>query len=267
MERFRLDGQVAVVIGGTGALGGAIVRGLAEAGAAVAVAGRDEGRGGRVVADIEAAGGQAAFIPCDAGSRERLAEARDLVLERLGEPAVLVNAAGGNQPAVTLSEQLRFEDVDLQAWRDCLDLNLSAGVLLPCQVFGPPMRAAGRGSIVNIASISAHVPLSRVVAYSAAKAAVLNLTRFLAREWAPAVRVNSITPGFFPGEQNRRLLFREDGEPTERGRQILAHTPMARFGDPSELVGAAVFLACHEASSFVTGADLCVDGGFLSMAL
>lgn len=265
--RFRLDGQVAVVIGGTGALGGAMARGLAEAGAAVAVAGRDEGRGGRVVADIEAAGGQAAFIPCDAGSRERLAEARDLVRERLGEPAVLVNAAGGNQPAVTLSEQLRFEDVDLQAWRDCLDLNLSAGVLLPCQVFGPPMRAAGRGSIVNIASISAHVPLSRVVAYSAAKAAVLNLTRFLAREWAPAVRVNSITPGFFPGEQNRRLLFREDGEPTERGRQILAHTPMGRFGDPRELVGAAVFLACHEASSFVTGADLCVDGGFLSMAL
>ena len=117
-ERFRLDGQVAVVVGGTGALGGAMARGLAAAGAAVAVAGRDEGRGGRVAADIEAAGGRAAFTPCDAGSRERLAEARELVLERLGEPAVLVNAAGGNQPAVTLDEQLRFEDVDPQAWRD-----------------------------------------------------------------------------------------------------------------------------------------------------
>src|SRR5580692_11470866 len=130
------------------------------------------------------------------------------------------------------------------------------------------MKEKRKGSIINIASVSAHLPLSRVVAYSAAKAAVLSLTMFLAREWAPYnVRVNSITPGFFPGEQNRRLLFNEDGTATPRGQVILGHTPMARFGNPSELVGAAVFLASEKASGFVTGVDLRVDGGFLSQTI
>jgi NAD(P)-dependent dehydrogenase (short-subunit alcohol dehydrogenase family) len=130
------------------------------------------------------------------------------------------------------------------------------------------MLARGRGSIINIASVASHLPVSRVVAYSAAKAAVLNLTQFLAREWAPrGVRVNSITPGFFPAEQNRRLLFNEDGSPTTRARSILGHTPMARFGEPKELIGAALFLASQNASSFVTGADIRVDGGFLSQTV
>jgi NAD(P)-dependent dehydrogenase (short-subunit alcohol dehydrogenase family) len=130
------------------------------------------------------------------------------------------------------------------------------------------MTERGRGSIINIASVSAHIPLSRVVAYSAAKAAVLSLTQFLAREWAPrGVRVNSITPGFFPAEQNRKLLFNDDGSPTARTQSILGHTPMARFGKAEELVGAAVFLASQNASSFVTGADLRVDGGFLAQTI
>ena len=125
-----------------------------------------------------------------------------------------------------------------------------------------------RGSIINIASVSAHLPLSRVVSYSAAKAAVLNLTQFLAREWAPqGVRVNSITPGFFPAEQNRNLLFKSDGSPTPRAQSILGHTPMARFGKSEELIGAVVFLASHRASGFVTGIDLRVDGGFLSQTI
>jgi NAD(P)-dependent dehydrogenase (short-subunit alcohol dehydrogenase family) len=126
----------------------------------------------------------------------------------------------------------------------------------------------GKGSIINIASVSAHVPLSRVVAYSAAKAAVLSLTRFLAREWAKAgVRVNSVTPGFFPAEQNRRVLYNADGTPTERAKAAIGHTPMGRFGEPHELNGAAVFLASSKASSFVTGADIQVDGGFLSLTI
>jgi len=140
--------------------------------------------------------------------------------------------------------------------------------LLPCQVFGSAMANKGGGSIINIASVSAHLPLSRVVAYSSAKAAVLNLSQFLSREWAPkGVRVNTITPGFFPAEQNKKLLFNDDGSPTPRAASILGHTPMGRFGTSSELIGAAVFLASKAASGFVTGIDLRVDGGFLSQTI
>jgi NAD(P)-dependent dehydrogenase (short-subunit alcohol dehydrogenase family) len=140
--------------------------------------------------------------------------------------------------------------------------------LLPCQVFGQTMLAAGRGSIVNIASMSGMIPLSRVVAYSAAKAAVINLTKFLAREWATrGVRVNSISPGFFPAEQNRALLFNTDGSYSERGGQIIGHTPMARFGQPQELGGAVVWLAAPRASSFVTGQNIVVDGGFSAVTI
>jgi NAD(P)-dependent dehydrogenase (short-subunit alcohol dehydrogenase family) len=148
------------------------------------------------------------------------------------------------------------------------DLNLVSGVLLPCQIFGETMLAAARGSIINIASMSGMIPLSRVVAYSAAKAAVINLTMFLAREWATrGVRVNSISPGFFPAEQNRALLFNPDGSYTQRGGQIIGHTPMARFGKPEELGGAVVWLAAQQASSFVTGQNIVVDGGFSSVTI
>ena len=130
------------------------------------------------------------------------------------------------------------------------------------------MAKRGHGSIINIASVSAHLPLSRVVSYSAAKAAVLNLSLFLAREWAPkGVRVNTITPGFFPAEQNRKLLFNDDGSPMPRTKSIWGHTPMGRFGESHELVGACIFLASHSASSFVTGTDIRVDGGFLSQTI
>jgi NAD(P)-dependent dehydrogenase (short-subunit alcohol dehydrogenase family) len=181
---------------------------------------------------------------------------------------VLVNAAGGNDLKVTVTSDHAFEEIALRDWQDNFDLNLAGGVLLPCQEFGPPMVRRGKGSIINIASVSAHVPLSRVATYSAAKAAVLNLTQFLAREWAPkGVRVNSITPGFFPAEQNRKLLFAEDGSPTERTKSVWAHTPMKRFGEAPEVAGAAIFLASHRASSFVTGADIRVDGGFLAQTI
>ncbi len=265
---FDLKDDIAIVIGGTGVLGGAIASGLAGAGARIAVLGRSAERGEARVQQIIAAGGDGTFVACDATDRESLVKARDQVEADYGPATILVNAAGGNMPTVTLSDDLSFEGIALQDWNACFDLNLAGGALLPCQEFGAGMVSRGRGSIINIASAAANLPISRVVAYSAAKAGVLSLTRFLAREWATrGVRVNAITPGFFPAEQNRRLLFNEDGSPTERGGQILGHTPMDRYGDPEELVGAAVFLASDKASSFVTGTDIVVDGGFLATTI
>ena len=268
MDLFDLSGEVAVVIGATGALGGALAEGLAQAGAKIAVLGRNEERGQARVKTIQAKGGKAAFFAADAVKKENLHAAHRAIEEALGAPTILVNAAGGNDPKVTVTAERSFEQIALADWQANFDLNLVGGVLLPCQEFGPGMVARGKGSIINIASASAHIPLSRVIAYSAAKAAVLNVTLFLAREWAgKGVRVNSITPGFFPAEQNRKLLFNEDGSPTARTKAILGHTPMARFGEPHELVGAAIFLACPKASSFVTGADMVVDGGYLAQTI
>lgn len=268
MKLFDLSGEVAVVIGATGALGGALAEGLAQAGATVAVVGRNAERGAARVAAIEAAGGKARFIAADAISQASLAEAHAQITDTMGAPGILVNAAGGNDPKVTVTADRPVERIALEDWHANFDLNLVGGVLLPCQEFGPAMCQRGRGSIINIASVSAHLPLSRVVAYSAAKAAVLNLSQFLAREWAPSgVRVNTLTPGFFPAEQNRKLLFNDDGTPTARTRAIWGHTPMSRFGEPRELAGACVFLASHAASGFVTGTDIRVDGGYLAQTI
>ena len=268
MKLFDLTGEVAVVLGATGVLGGAIAEGLAAAGAKVAVLGRNAERGEARVRSIEKQGGTAEFFSADALDQNSLKATREALLNRLGAPTILVNAAGGNDPRVTVIPEHSFEEISPADWRESFDMNLVGGAVLPCQVFGPSMKNNRKGSIINIASVSAHMPLSRVVAYSAAKAAVLNLTLFLAREWAPYnVRVNSITPGFFPGEQNRRLLFNEDGTPTPRGQLIFGHTPLARFGNPSELAGAAIFLASEKASGFVTGIDVRVDGGFLSQTI
>jgi NAD(P)-dependent dehydrogenase (short-subunit alcohol dehydrogenase family) len=265
---FDLSGETAVVIGATGVLGGAMAQGLAQAGAKVAVLGRNAQRGEARVKAMLDQGGKAAFFAADATQKETLARAHRAIGESLGPPSILLNVAGGNDPKVTVSAERAFEQISLEAWHANFDLNLVGGVLLPCQEFGPAMLARGRGSIINIASVASHLPVSRVVAYSAAKAAVLNLTQFLAREWAAkGVRVNSITPGFFPAEQNRKLLFNEDGSPTARTQSIWGHTAMGRFGEPGELVGAAVFLASHKASSFITGTDIRVDGGFLSQTI
>jgi len=265
---FELNEEVAVVIGATGVLGGAMAEALASAGASVVVAGRNAERGAERVEAIEQSGGKAAFIPVDAANKTSLEKALAETVEKLGPPTLLVNAAGGNSPSVTVTGEHPFSQISKADWVESFDLNLVGGALLPCQVFGEAMIKAGRGSIINIASVSAHLPLSRVVAYSAAKAAVLNLTQFLAREWAPHnIRVNSITPGFFPAEQNRRLLFQEDGTPTPRAQAILGHTPMNRFGTAGELAGAVIFLASSRASSFVTGTDIRVDGGYLSQTI
>jgi NAD(P)-dependent dehydrogenase (short-subunit alcohol dehydrogenase family) len=265
---FDLSGEIAVVIGATGVLGGSLAQGLASAGARVAVLGRNEERGKARVAAIRENGGTADFFDCNATDRTSLSNAHRAIQSAFGTPTVLVNAAGGNDPKVTVTAEKAFEQIELEDWRANYNLNLVGGVFLPCQEFGPAMVKARRGSIINIASVSAHLPLSRVVAYSSAKAAALNLTQFLSREWAShGVRVNSISPGFFPAEQNRKLLFKEDGSPTPRAQTILNHTPMGRFGESSELMGAIIFLASPTASGFVTGIDLRVDGGFLSQTI
>lgn len=265
---FNLDGEMAVVLGGTGVLGGAMAEALAGAGARVAVVGRNEERGRERVRSIESAGGRAIFQAADALVRTSLTRARDAILKEWGTFSVLVNGAGGNRPDATIPPGGDFCKLSLEAWNGVFDLNLVGGVLLPSQVFGETLVAAGRGSVINIASMSSILPLSRVVAYSAAKAAVLNLTKFLAREWATkGVRVNAISPGFFPAEQNRAMLLKPDGGYTERGQQIIGHTPMARFGEAHELAGAVVWLASPRASSFVTGQNIVVDGGFSSVTI
>jgi NAD(P)-dependent dehydrogenase (short-subunit alcohol dehydrogenase family) len=265
---FDLTEEVAVVIGATGALGGALAQGLGEAGAKVAVLGRNAERGRARVNAIENQGGLAAFFAADAVQKDSLHSAHEAILKTLGAPTILVNAAGGNDLKVTVTSERPFEQIALADWQANFDLNLVGGMLLPCQEFGPGMVTRGKGSVINIASVSAHLPLSRVVTYSAAKAAVLNLTLFLAREWAQkGVRVNSITPGFFPAEQNRKLLFNDDGSPSARTKAIWGHTPMGRFGEARELIGAAVFLASQKASSFVTGTDIRVDGGYLAQTI
>lgn len=268
MNLFDLSGQTAVVLGATGALGGAMAQTLAEAGASVAVLGRNAERGAERVDAITAGGGSAWFQSADALDKGSLEAAREAIITRAGKIDILVNAAGGNHPAATLPPGRELADLDLDGWKQVFDLNLVGGTLLPCQVFGIPMLAAGQGTVINIASMAGMIPLSRVVAYSAAKAGVINLTKFLAREWATrGVRVNALSPGFFPAEQNRALLFNEDGSYTERGGQIISHTPMARFGRPEELAGATLWLASHAASSFVTGQNIVVDGGFSSVTI
>ena len=265
---FDLTSETAVVLGGTGTLGGGMAFALAAAGARVAVVGRNADRGMARVREIEAAGGSAMFQAADALDAKSLTEARDTIIGKLGSVTILIAAAGGNRPDATLPPGSDFCKLSREAWNGVFELNLVGGSLLPAQVFGETMLAQKKGSIINIASMAGMIPLSRVVAYSAAKAAVINFTKFLAREWATrGVRVNAISPGFFPAEQNRALLFRDDGSYTERGGQIIGHTPMARFGQADELAGAVVWLASHRASSFVTGQNIVVDGGFSSTTI
>jgi NAD(P)-dependent dehydrogenase (short-subunit alcohol dehydrogenase family) len=253
LERwFGLDGKVAVVTGGTGALGTAMAHGLAAAGAHVAVMARDAERARAAAAEID---GEP--LPADVLERDQLVAARDRLIERCGRVDILVNAAGGNVPEATLSGGATVFDLPEEAFRRVVDLNL-VGSLLPAQVFGAAMR---EGAIVNVSSMAADRALTRVIGYSAAKAAVENLTRWLAVELAPDVRVNALAPGFFVGEQNRRLLLRDDGELTERGRTIVDRTPAGRFGEADELIGTLLWL-CGPGAGFVTGVVVPVDGGF-----
>jgi NAD(P)-dependent dehydrogenase (short-subunit alcohol dehydrogenase family) len=261
---FDLSGHVAVVTGGSGVLGRAMALGLARAGARVAVLGRRAAAAEAVAAEIEAAGGVGLAVTADVLRRDTLEAARDAITARLGAPGLLINAAGGNVAGATLQPGGSFFEMPEAALREVVDLNLF-GTLLPTQVFGAAMGAAGAGVVVNISSMAAQRTISRVVGYSAAKAAVENFTRWLAVELATrygaGVRVNALAPGFFVGEQNRRLLLNDDGSLTARGQAIIQHTPAGRFGEPEELVGPLVWL-CSPAAAFVNGIVVPVDGGF-----
>lgn len=251
-QMFGLDGQVAVVIGGTGVLGGALCDGLAGAGALVVVSGRSAPRGQGRVDAIQTAGGRAAFVSVDATSRTSVQALADQVLNDHGRVDILVNCAG-------VSSATPYREVPDEDWQRVIDGNLTA-THLGCQIFAPRMESQGGGAILNIGSVTAHLPLSRVFAYSASKAAVVNLTQNLAREFAKTgVRINVLCPGFFPAEQNRKILT------PDRVAHILQQTPMARFGEPHELVGAALLLVSRAAGSFMTGAAVYVDGGFTAM--
>lgn len=254
-ELFGLSGKTAVVIGGTGVLGSEIAVTLARAGAAVVIVGRNATSGNEVVSGIEESGGTAWFHQADATTRDDL-EGITASLKSQGRACdILVNGAGVNSATP-------FLEIDDEEWDRILNVNLRS-VRLACQVFGRQMLDDGtQGSIINIASMSAILPLSRVFTYSVSKAGVLNLTQNLAREWGPrGIRVNALSPGFFPAEQNRKVLT------DDRIAKIMGHTPMNRFGEPTELAGAVLLLASNRAGSFVTGTNLVVDGGFSSMTI
>lgn len=248
-KMFGIEGQTAVVIGGAGVLGGSLCRGLVQAGAHVIVADlTDEGCQQRVN-ELRELGGQASYVLVDATSRESIEQVRDTAVQERGRVDILINCAGINAG----NDFLEATDQD---WDRILTINLRA-VFQACQIFGQHMISQGGGAIVNIGSVTSHLPLSRVWAYSASKAGVLNLTRNVAQALAPqGVRVNCICPGFFPAEQNRKVLTQE------RVDNIMRGTPMDRFGEPDELVGALLLLVAPMAGSFITGTHINVDGGF-----
>jgi NAD(P)-dependent dehydrogenase (short-subunit alcohol dehydrogenase family) len=263
-SNYSLEGQVAVVTGGSGVLGSAMARALAMAGARVGVLGRDRERAERTATELQTLGGEALALQADVLDRDALESARDVVVGRWGSVTTLVNAAGGNIPTATIPEGADVFGMSPAAFQQVVDLNLT-GTLLPSLVFGQSIVEAGNGSIVNISSMASARTLTRTAGYGAAKSAVENLTRWLAvelgRRYGGAIRVNAIAPGFFIGAQNHSLLLEPDGSPTSRGRAVIAHTPVGRFGEPDDLMGALVWL-CSPSARFVTGIVLPVDGGF-----
>lgn len=263
---FDFSGRTAIITGGGGVLGGALAAALAGCHAHTVILDRDEAAANRTAEGLRHMGrGEVWALGADVLQPESLQAAAQQIASRLGPADILINAAGGNHPSATTSAITSFFDLPVEALRFVTDLNL-LGTMLPCQAFGRGMAARGEGSILNIASMNAVRPLTRIPAYSAAKAAVSNFTQWLAvhmaQNYSPRIRVNAIAPGFFLTDQNRYLLTeKESGDLTERGRSILAHTPMNRFGAPEDLCGAVLWLL-SPAAAFVTGILLPIDGGF-----
>jgi NAD(P)-dependent dehydrogenase (short-subunit alcohol dehydrogenase family) len=262
---FGLDSKIIAVTGGGGVLCGALSRALGCLGAKVVVLDLFSEAAQRVATEIVDAGGEAIPVECDVLDRASVERAAQVVVERFGRVDILINGAGGNKKEATTTPELSFFDLPADAVQWVFNLNF-VGSLLPSQVFGKLMAEKGEGTILNISSMNAMRPLTRIPAYSAAKAAVSNFTQWLAvhmaQEYSPRIRVNALAPGFFLTEQNRFLLTdKETGDLTPRGKTILGHTPMDRFGTPDELVGATVWLL-SPAAAFVTGIVVPIDGGF-----
>ena len=262
---FGLQDKIAVVTGGGGVLCGAMSKGLAKAGAKVMVLDLLEAAAQKVAEEIRKDGGQAFAFQADALDKKSLERVCEEVVKKFGRVDILINGAGGNKPQATTSPDLSFFDLPQDAFRWVFDLNFTC-TLLASQVFGKVMAKQKDGIVLNVSSMNYFRPLTRVPAYSAAKAAVSNFTQWLAvhfsQNYSPKIRVNAIAPGFFLTEQNRFLLTEKDtGSLTARGKSIIDHTPMNRFGDPEDLVGAVLWLL-SPASQFVHGAVIAIDGGF-----
>ena len=264
MNLFDVKDRVIVITGATGVLGRAMVRHFAEEGAKVVILGRNEQVGNQLADEAVKARGTAMFYKTDVLNKDLLEQNYADIMERFGRIDVLINGAGGNMPGATIAPDKTLFDLDLEAMRQVVDLNLF-GTVLPTMIFARAMVEQKQGSIINIASEAGLRPLTRVAGYGVAKAAVINFTKYmcgeLATKFGPGLRVNAIAPGFFLTEQNRTLLTNPDGSLTPRAEAILAHTPFKRFGEPEELLGTLQWLA-SDASRFVSGTLTVIDGGF-----
>ena len=263
-SKLAVAGKIIVVSGATGVLGESMTRSLAESGAQVVILGRTTSKVDALVKAISEDGFKAIGLVADVTSKDDLLKAKVQLEAEFGYIDVLINAAGGNMKGAVIGPDQSLHDVDLDAMRQVIDLNY-IGSFLPIQVFLPLLEKSNNPSVLNISSVSAHLPLTRVMGYSSAKSAIENLTQYLAVEFAQKmktpIRVNALAPGFFLTEQNRELLTNADGSLTARGETIIKHTPLGKFGNPEDLHGAIHWL-CSDAANFVTGTVVTVDGGF-----
>ena len=261
---FNVEGHVVIMTGAAGILGASMMHYLAGQGAKVVILDRNEEAGKALENEIQAKGGNATFLYTDVLNKEVLQQNYAAIMEKFSRIDVLINGAGGNMAGATIPPDKSIFDLDMEAMRKVVDLNLF-GIILPTMVFCRAMIEQKQGSIINISSESALRPLTRVAGYGVAKSAVSNFTKYmcgeLGKKYGPGLRVNAIVPGFFITEQNRALLLNPDGSYTPRSNDILNHTPFGRFGEPEELLGAIHYLA-SEASKFVSGAEIVIDGGF-----
>jgi NAD(P)-dependent dehydrogenase (short-subunit alcohol dehydrogenase family) len=259
-----MKGKVAVITGGNGTLGSAFAKGLAQAGATVFILGRNAGKSRKRVNEFKKLGLTIHATTCDVLDEKSVQDAAKRILKKTGKVDILINGAGGNMSGATIMPDQSIFDISVDQFKKVTDLNL-LGTVIPSIVFSKSMVDQGGGCIVNISSMAAQLPLTRVVGYSASKAAIDNFTRWLSVEmtvkYGEGIRVNALAPGFFIAEQNRKLLLNEDGSLTSRGETIIGQTPMKRFGEPDELISTLLWL-CDDRSSFVNGIVVPVDGGF-----